>query len=469
MLVACFGWGSAAASRGSSPPPRRACSLAGLGAYGALRGLDEAAFADRPPSTLQLGRGAQEVAARIGRAGRRRAARAGARRGRRRGRRRLGHLARPGVPGALPHRRRAHAPRAVLGPRRRGVARGSPGSGAALRAELGTGCPDCAAALPRIGDPPLLSVGSTGREHALRAARARRRARSRCPLAIVFGAARPRRCSRSAIARAADRRRAHLGRRAGGRRRRRPDRGGRHRLRATSCSTHFDTELRRRRRLAVVWNAYLGDLRVWALALVRRRPGRRRRGRRPAPGRASLLAAPPSRGGRLSARPACSSPRSPSSARLVLHIGSHARRGLVYVAAGDLLRVFAPPRAPPAACAPQRVSRAAGADRGRRGPGERDRSRCPRVQRGGPRPAARPSAPGAGLRLGRRGSLARRPERRSAAVRDRRPTAATARASGGSGCTAARARAGAASPAGSSTARPRSSPPSSSNVVTTAP
>ena len=97
-----------------------------------------------------------------------------------------------------------------------------------------------------------------------------------------------------------------------------------------------------------VWDAYLADLRTWALALgaaglvVAAAAG----GPRPSP--ATLLAAPASRRHRVMRATAllavaALAVRFPE---LVLHTGLVAlAAGLVYVAAGDLLRVVAPPRA----------------------------------------------------------------------------------------------------------------------------
>jgi hypothetical protein len=96
-----------------------------------------------------------------------------------------------------------------------------------------------------------------------------------------------------------------------------------------------------------IWDAYLADLRTWALALgaaglvVAAAAG----GPRPSP--ATLLAAPSSRGRRalrasVLLAVAALAVRLPE---LVLHTGLVAlAAGMVYVAAGDLLRVVAPPR-----------------------------------------------------------------------------------------------------------------------------
>ncbi len=106
-----------------------------------------------------------------------------------------------------------------------------------------------------------------------------------------------------------------------------------------------------------VWDAYLADLRGWALALgaaglvVAAAAG----GPRPSP--ATLFAAPASRRGRALRATALLglAALAVQFPELVLHTGLVAiAAGLVYVAAGDMLRVVAPPR-----CAAQRLRAAA--------------------------------------------------------------------------------------------------------------
>jgi hypothetical protein len=101
--------------------------------------------------------------------------------------------------------------------------------------------------------------------------------------------------------------------------------------------------------VSAVWNAYLADLRIWALAVgagvlvVAAAAG----GPRPAP--ATLLAVPVSRGGRAlrAAGLLAVAALAVQFPELVLHTGLTAlAAGLVYVAAGDLLRVVAPPTSP---------------------------------------------------------------------------------------------------------------------------
>jgi hypothetical protein len=98
-----------------------------------------------------------------------------------------------------------------------------------------------------------------------------------------------------------------------------------------------------------IWDAFLGDLRAWALAA----------------GAAGLVVAAAAGGPRLSPRALLSTPRSDGSRlvraagllaiaafavtlpELVLHIGLVAAAGgLVYIAAGELVRVLAPPGCP---------------------------------------------------------------------------------------------------------------------------
>jgi len=98
--------------------------------------------------------------------------------------------------------------------------------------------------------------------------------------------------------------------------------------------------------VSVVWDAYFGDLRVWALAacaaglVVAAAVGAPRLAPR------ALLAAPPTRATRLLRAVALLAVAglAVQAPQLVLHIGLVAFAAAVfYVAAGDLLRVFAPP------------------------------------------------------------------------------------------------------------------------------
>ena len=107
-----------------------------------------------------------------------------------------------------------------------------------------------------------------------------------------------------------------------------------------------------------VWDAYLADLRVLGAGARRRRPRGRRRGRRPAARRRPRCSPPPrSRRGRALRATALLglAALAVQFPELVLHTGLVAiAAGLVYVAAGDLLRVVAPPRCAARGCAPPR-------------------------------------------------------------------------------------------------------------------
>ena len=202
--------------------------------------------------------------------------------------------------------------------------------------------PDVAGELPRIADPTLLSVGASGPERALRelAPWARRLAG---PLAIGFGVAGLALLA-LAVARAGDRRRAVWASgltvaAAGG-------------LIAAGVTAardlvleQFDTSFGDAV-VSVVWDAFLGDLRVWALAacaaglVVAAAAGAPRLAPR------ALLAAPPTRGARLlrAVGLLAVAGLAVQIPELVLHIGLVAfAAAAFYVAAGDLLRVFAPP------------------------------------------------------------------------------------------------------------------------------
>jgi hypothetical protein len=213
------------------------------------------------------------------------------------------------------------------------------GSGAALQKELGR---RLGTAVPRIADPPLMSIGANRGEHALRelAPPARRLA---LPLTIIFGLAGLALLVLS-VALARDRRRGIWGvglaiAAVGG-------------LAAAGVAgardvvlTHFDTGFGDAV-VSQIWNAYLGDLRTWGLAV----------------GAAGLVIAAAAGGPRLALRAALAAPRTRSGRlvraigfvavaavavevpELLLHVAMVAlAAGLVYVAAGDLLRVLAPP------------------------------------------------------------------------------------------------------------------------------
>ena len=215
------------------------------------------------------------------------------------------------------------------------------GSGAALRTRLERRLPDFAGELPRIEDPYLLSI-SSGRAHALRELGpwARRLAG---PLAAVFGVVGLALLA-LAIARAGDRRRAVWGSglavAAAAGLVAAAVTGARDVVLEQFDTSHGDAVV------SGVWDAYIGDLRVWALAacaaalVVAAVAG----GPRPAP--RALLTAPATRGMRLlrAVGLLAVAGLAVQIPQLVLHTGLVAFAAVVfYVAAGDLLRVFAPP------------------------------------------------------------------------------------------------------------------------------
>jgi hypothetical protein len=313
--------------------------VAGIGAYAQYAVLGEAAFADRAASTLHSDEVRQEIGARMGT--------------------RL-VIERPQLAAGEGVLQDAVAEGVAAGPAFQRAFRGGAarmhrvlvsdpdaeaslrveGSGAALRAELQKRLPF---AVPRMADVPLLTVGQGARERALRrlAPPAHDLAR---PLTIGFALAGALLLA-LALARGPDRRRAAWGAglavaAAGG-------------LMA-ACVTaaedvvldNFDTGYGDAV-VGTVWGAYLGDLRLWALAVcaaglvVAAAAG----GPRPSP--ATLLSAPASRGGRAlrAAGLLVVAGLAVQIPELVLHTGLVAlAAALFYVAAGDILRVLAPPR-----------------------------------------------------------------------------------------------------------------------------
>ena len=277
---------------GSLPPRRHACSWPGSAPTARYAVLDEAAFADR----------ADEHAAAPTRCARR-SPRASAR-------------------GSCSEEPGARGRRGGGGGRRRHVAidtdpRSTPRSGpppcscTSALFRMPTPRPRCAWRAPA----PTLRARARGRLPGWRAAAADRRpvahgdrlerrasgaARARArsaddlalPLAIVFGvlgprAARARHRPRRRPARAASGRPGLAVAAAGGLLAAAITGGPRRRARSSSTPSFGDAVV------SQVWTAYLGDLRIWALALGAGRPGRRRGGRRAAAvGRASLLATP---------------------------------------------------------------------------------------------------------------------------------------------------------------------------------
>ncbi len=213
------------------------------------------------------------------------------------------------------------------------------GSGAALRAELRERVQRVQLPVPRLGDVPLLTVGHGARERTLRrlAPPAHDLAR---PLTIGFGLAG---ALLLALAVALGRRRAAWGAglavaAAGG-------------LVAAGVTgaqdvvlDHFDTAYGDAV-VSSIWDAYLADLRLWALAacaaglVVAAAAG--------GPRLSVSALAPASRGGRAlrAAGLLVIAGLAVQMPALVLHTGLIAlAAGLFYVAAGDLLRALAPTR-----------------------------------------------------------------------------------------------------------------------------
>jgi hypothetical protein len=214
------------------------------------------------------------------------------------------------------------------------------GSAAALRAEVKR---RLGLDVPPMGDVALITIGETARERTLRRL-APAAADLALPLTLAFGLAGALLLALAA-ARAPDRRRALWGAglavaAAAG-------------LVAAATTaaedillSTFDTGFGDAV-AGTVWDAFAGDLRLWGLAVcaaglvVAAAAG----GPRPAP--ATLLAAPASRRGRAARAAAllAVAALAVQVPELVLHLGlAGLAAALFYVAAGDLLRVLAPPR-----------------------------------------------------------------------------------------------------------------------------
>jgi hypothetical protein len=215
------------------------------------------------------------------------------------------------------------------------------GSGAALRAELRERVQRVPLPVPRLDDVPLLTVGQGARERALRrlAPPAHDLAR---PLTIGFGVAG---ALLLALAVALGRRRAvwcaGLAVAAA---------GGLVAAGVTGAQDvvldQFDTGYGDAV-VSSVWDAYLADLRVWALAACAAGLVVAAAAGGPRPSVSAMLAAPASRGGRAlrAAGLLAIAGLAMQIPALMLHTGLVAlAAGLFYVAAGDLLRALAPPR-----------------------------------------------------------------------------------------------------------------------------
>lgn len=317
-----------------------ACLLvAAVGAYGRHAILDEGRFADRATSTLGSDEVREEIAARIG-------ARVVADRPElAAGEAAVEDAVADGVASDLAfhaafHSAAARLHRTLFSDPDAEATLTVAGSGEVLRQQLEERLPGVD--LPRIADPPLITIGSNRSEHGLRelAPTARDLA---LPLTIAFGIAGLALLGLG-IAWAADRRRGVWGggltvAAAGG-------------LIAAGVTAardfvldHFDTSYGDAV-VSQIWDAFLGDLRTWSLAacaaglVVAAAAG----GPRLAP--RAALRAPATAGGRLlrAAGLVALAALAVELPELVLHIGLVTlAAALVYVAARDLLRALAPP------------------------------------------------------------------------------------------------------------------------------
>ena len=324
-----------------------ACLLmAGVAGYAHFAVLDEASFADRAAGTLASDEVREEVGARIGR--------------------RM-VSARPELAAGEPMIETAVAEAVTADPAFQVAFRDAAlrmhralfgdadapavfvveGSGARLRAELGRRLDR--RALPAMDDVPLFAAGAQGREASARAA-APRAADLAGPAALALGLT-GLLLLLLAFVREPERSRAAWGiglavAAAGG-------------LAAAGVTAaadvvldNFDTDYGDSV-VSTVWDAYVGDLRLWSLALCAAGLVVAAVAGAPRPAPAKLLAAPASRGGRAvrAGGLLAVAALAVQIPELVLHTGLVAlAAGLFYVAAGDLMRVLAPPR-----CAARRI------------------------------------------------------------------------------------------------------------------
>ena len=308
--------------------------VAGVGAYAQYAVLDEGAFADRAAVALRSDEVRQEIGARLGERLVTKRPDLAAGEGLLED---AGEEIAGGAAFAVAFRDgAARMHRALMSDADAEASLSVDGSGAALRAELRE---RLQLPVPRLDDVPLLTVGQGARERALRrlAPPAHDVAR---PLTIGFGLAG---ALLLALAVALGRRRAAWGAglavaAAGG-------------LVAAGVTAaqdfvldHFDTG-DGDAVVSRVWDAYLADLRMWALAVCAAGLVVAAAAGGPRPSLSALV--PASRGGRAlrAAGLLAIAALAVQIPALVLHTGLIALAAvLYYVAAGDLLRALAPPR-----------------------------------------------------------------------------------------------------------------------------
>jgi hypothetical protein len=316
--------------------------VAGVGGYGADSVLDEDEFADRAVATLRSDEVREEVGARIG------SRLASARPELSPGEQLIQDAVAETVTSDPAFQQAfreggARLHRALFADADTDASMTVEGAGAMLTAELRRRVPKQRSVVPRMEDVPLFTLGNDGRERTLRRM-APVAGDIAVPLSLLLAIAGFALLA-IAVVREPDHRRAVWGAglavaAAGG-------------LTAAGVTAaqdfvlgHFDTSFGDAV-VTSVWDAYLSDLRLWALAVcaaglvVAAAAG----GPRPSP--ATMVAAPASRRGRAlrAAALLAVAGLAVQFPELVLHTGLVAlAAGLFYVAAGDLLRVLAPPR-----------------------------------------------------------------------------------------------------------------------------
>jgi hypothetical protein len=311
--------------------------LAGVGAYGRYAVLDEGRFADRATSALSSDEVRDEIASRV--ANRVVADRPELSAGRTAFEDAAKVVAADPAFAAAFHTALARMHHTLFSDAHAQASLTVAGSGAMLHTELqrraGTD-------LPRIGDPPLMSIGADGREDALRtlAPVAKRLALPLTIASLLAGLA----LLAIGVAREPDARRrwwsASLTVAAAGGLAAAAVTGARD-IVLTDFDTGFGDAV-----VTQIWNAYLGDLRTWGLAVGAAGLVAAAAAGGPRLTPEILLAAPGTRAGRLlrAAALLAAAVVAIEVPELVLHVGLVALAGaLLYVAAGDLLRVLAPP------------------------------------------------------------------------------------------------------------------------------